>query len=152
PTPAGNSAACIALLRLHGYTNEASYHEKAEKTLKILAGVAGQYGLFPGTYGIAAVHLPQPHKHVIVVGQDERAHALYEGAVASYEIGKAVLQIGAEKAVAENLPPALADTIPQLPVLKEGRSAAILCADFACRAPIFDLEKMNQELQGRKSE
>ena len=30
PTPAGNSAAAIALLRLHGYTNEASYRELAE--------------------------------------------------------------------------------------------------------------------------
>src|ERR1700730_9066169 len=48
PTPAGNSAAAIALLRLHGYTNDGSaesakYHDVAEQTLEVYAGVAGQH-------------------------------------------------------------------------------------------------------------
>src|SRR5438552_1874766 len=46
PTPAGNSVAAIALLRMHAYTNEPSYRDNAERTLEILAGLAGQYGLF----------------------------------------------------------------------------------------------------------
>ncbi len=54
PTPAGNPMAAIALLRMHDYTGENGYREKAERTLGLLAGVAGQYGLFAGTYGIAA--------------------------------------------------------------------------------------------------
>ena len=37
PTPAGNSVAAIALLRLYAFTNQASYREKAEAD----AGVAG---------------------------------------------------------------------------------------------------------------
>jgi uncharacterized protein len=43
PTPAGNSMAAIALLRLHAYTNQSSYRERAQRTIEILAGVAGQY-------------------------------------------------------------------------------------------------------------
>src|SRR5215471_1136330 len=55
PTPAGNSMAAVALLRLHAYTNEVTYREQAEQTLEVLAGMAGQYGIFAATYGIAAV-------------------------------------------------------------------------------------------------
>src|SRR5450755_3729013 len=57
PTPAGNSAAAIALLRLHGYSNDASYRDKAERTLEVYAGVAGQHGIFAATYGLAVVRL-----------------------------------------------------------------------------------------------
>ena len=56
PTPAGNPMAAIALLRLHHYTGDASYREKAEQTLEIFAGVAEQFGIFAATYGIAALH------------------------------------------------------------------------------------------------
>jgi uncharacterized protein YyaL (SSP411 family) len=51
PTPAGNSVAAIALLRMHAYTNDQSYWKKAEQTIGLLAGVAGQYGIFAATYG-----------------------------------------------------------------------------------------------------
>src|SRR5579863_8310090 len=40
PTPAGNPMAAIALLRLHHYTGEAGYREKAEETLETFSGVA----------------------------------------------------------------------------------------------------------------
>ena len=51
PTPAGNSAAAIALLRLHGYVTcgtNASYRERAEQTLEVYAGVAGRARNFCG--------------------------------------------------------------------------------------------------------
>ncbi len=72
PTPAGNPVAATALLRLYGYTNEPSYQEKAEQTMEVLAGVAGQYGIFAATYGIAAVHFSQAHTQV-VGGWERRA-------------------------------------------------------------------------------
>jgi len=76
PTPAGNSVAAIALLRLHGYTNDRAYRDKAEQTIEVLAGMAGQYGLFAATYGIAAVHFAQPHVQVVVVGNGDLAERL----------------------------------------------------------------------------
>src|SRR5271169_4887242 len=90
PTPAGNSAAAIALLRLHGYAgaasvvdrqNNASYRDQAEQTLEVYAGVAGQHGIFAATYGLAVVHFTQPHTQVVVVGRDEAAAELYRAAV-----------------------------------------------------------------------
>ena len=57
PTPAGNPMAAIALTRLHHYTGDAGYRDKAEQTLETFAGVADQFGIFAATYGIAVAHL-----------------------------------------------------------------------------------------------
>src|SRR3989475_814730 len=126
PTPAGNPVAAIALLRMHAYTNEPSYRDNAERTLEILAGLAGQYGLFAATYGIAAVHLSRPHTQVVVVGNNEVAQDLYRSAVAPFALNKAVIKLtGLENIVSQNLAPALAETIPHLPALSEKTSAEI---------------------------
>jgi hypothetical protein len=146
PTPAGNSAAAIALLRMHAYTNDASYRDKAEETLEVLAGVAGQYGIFAATYGIAAVHMSQPHTQVVVLGGDSLANQLYRAAVAPFALNKSVLKLESNRAVPENLPPALAETIPRLPVVKEERAAAVVCSNFACRPPVTNPEELRQGL------
>ena len=152
PTPAGNSAAAIALLRLHGYANDtsdngASYREKAEQTLEVYAGVAGQHGIFAATYGLAVVHFIQPNAQVVVIGKDEKAAELYRAAVRPLGLSTSVLRLDADKAVAQNLPPALAETIPNLPQLGagralDGRSFAVVCSGFACQPPIFDAEEL----------
>src|SRR5208282_5558894 len=145
PTPAGNSAAAIALLRLHGYCgvppeNGASYRDRAEQTLELYAGIAGQHGIFAATCGLAVVHSIHPHTQIVVVGNDEIAMELYRAAVRPFDIGKAVLGLEADHAVAQNLPPALAETIPGLPALSSGRSFAVVCSGFTCQAPIFDAQ------------
>jgi uncharacterized protein YyaL (SSP411 family) len=147
PTPAGNSAAAIALLRMYSFTNDASYRDKAEQTLEILAGMAGQYGIFAATYGIAAVHLSQPHTQVVVLGDTSVARQLYRAAVAPFALNKAVLKLEANKAVPENLPRALAETIPQLPVVKEGNATAVVCSNFSCQAPVSSPEELEQGLR-----
>jgi uncharacterized protein YyaL (SSP411 family) len=157
PTPAGNSAAAIALLLLHGYANDssnnaASYRDQAEQTLEVYAGVAGQHGIFAATYGLAVVHFVQPHTQVVVVGKDEAAADLYRAAVRALGLTTAVVRLDADKAVAQNLPPALAETIPNLPALREGgafegRSFAVVCSGFACQPPIFDAKELPQSLK-----
>ena len=162
PTPAGNSAAAIALLRLHGYASDvsnhdvsnhdASYRDRAEQTLEVYAGVAGQHGIFAATYGLAVVHFIQPHTQVVVVGKDEAAAELYRAAVQPLSLNTAVVRLDADKAVAQNLPPALAETIPNLPELGggrafdgqsfDGRSFAVVCSGFACQPPIFDAQEL----------
>ncbi len=149
PTPAGNSAAAIALLRLYGYTNDASHRDKAEQTLEVYAGVAGQHGIFAATYGLALVRFIQPHTQVVVVGSDERATELYRVAVGQLGLNRAVLRLDADKAVAQNLPPALAETIPSLPQLGAGRSFAVVCSRFACQPPIFEAAELAQALGAR---
>jgi uncharacterized protein YyaL (SSP411 family) len=147
PTPAGNSVAAIALLRLHAYTNDAGLRDRAEQTIEVLAGLAAQYGLFAATYGIAAVHLSQPHMQIVVIGSDGLADRLYDVAAAPYSASKAVLKLAAGKAIPENLPPALAETIPQLPAVKGEKTVAIVCSGFACQPPISDPEELARILR-----
>ena len=96
----------------------------------------------------------QPHTQVVVVGSDEAAAELYRAAVRPLGLGTAVLRLDADKAVAQNLPPALAETIPNLPQLSggqslDGRSFAVVCSNFACQPAIFDVRELTQALGER---
>jgi uncharacterized protein len=144
PTPAGNSMAVIALLRLHGYTDEPEYRDKAEQTLELLSGAAGQYGLFAATYGIAATYFATPHAQIVVIGDDEIASQLHSEAMAFSLFGRPVLKLKFSQAFAPNLPPTLAQTIPQLPALKHGRSLAVVCSGTTCKPPVHTPEQLKQ--------
>ncbi len=147
PTPAGNSVAAMALLRLYAFTNNKSYRDQAEQTMEVLGGLADKYGIFAATYGIAAVHFSQPHVQVVVVGDGELADQLYAAAMKDFFFGKTVLRLRTNQAAPQNLPPALAETIPQLPGIKEGKTAAVVCSGFACQPPISDPEELVQVLR-----
>ena len=147
PTPAGNPSAAIALLRLHAYTNDAKYRETAELTLAVFAGAAEQFGIYAGTYGIAATWLSRPHTQVVVVGEDADAAALLQAAIAPFAVNKSVVHLTDSEAVAQNLPPVLAETIPNLPALKENKALAIVCTDFTCQPPVESPEELSKVLR-----
>jgi len=147
PTPAGNPVAAIALLRMHGYTGEDSYREKAQSTLGLLAGTAGQYGLFAGTYGIAATYASYPHSQIVIIGEDETAAQLYSQAVSSPLIGRSVIKLKFSQAVAQNLPPSLAATVPELPSVKTGITIAVVCSGFSCKPPVNTSEQLQHLLR-----
>jgi uncharacterized protein YyaL (SSP411 family) len=147
PTPAGNSVAAIALLRLYAYTNDKRLHDQAEQTIEVISGLAAQYGIFAATYGIAAVHLSQPHLQIVIVGNGELANRLHASAIAPYSASKAVLKLAANKAVPQNLPPALAETIPHLPAVKEEKTVAVICSGFTCQPPISDPDELTRSLR-----
>ena len=68
PTPGANSAAAIALIRLHAITGEDRYREFAQKTLEAFAGIAPQYGLFAATYGLAATLFTHHPLQIVITG------------------------------------------------------------------------------------
>jgi uncharacterized protein YyaL (SSP411 family) len=146
PTPAGNSAAAIALFRLHAYTNHAGYRQKAEQTLEVFAGMAEQYGMFAATYALASLWLLEGHTQVVVIGNDERARQLCAAAIAPFAANKAVLKIADSGAAPQNLPPSLAEVVPNLPAIKEGRSTAVICSNFACHSPISEADELAKAL------
>jgi uncharacterized protein len=151
PTPAGNPMAAIALLRLHHYTGDAAYRDKAELTLETFAGVAEQFGIFAATYGIAVVHLLESPVQVVLIAEnaaDDAATKLAAAAAtAAFAFNKTVLRLTANQAVAANLPPALAATIPNLPELKSGKAFAVLCSGFSCQPPIQDAEELRRAIE-----
>jgi uncharacterized protein YyaL (SSP411 family) len=147
PTPAGNSSAAIALLRLHSLTNKQSYREKAQDTLEVFAGIAEQYGIFAGTYAIAAAMFASPHTLVVVVGTGEAADLLYAAAVAPFALNKSLLCLPHNEVTPQALPPVLAETLPQAPGIREGRPLAVLCSNFTCRPPIFVADELARALR-----
>jgi uncharacterized protein YyaL (SSP411 family) len=150
PTPAGNPMAAIALARLHHYTGDASYRDKAEQTLATFAGVAEQFGIFAATYGIAVVHFLVSPVQVVVIAGDETEEAteeLHAAAVAPFAFNKTTLRLAANQAVAENLPSELAATIPSLPALGSGKSFAVLCLGSACQPPVSDAAELRKALE-----
>jgi uncharacterized protein YyaL (SSP411 family) len=147
PTPAGNPCATIALLRLYAYTNDQRYREKAEDTLEVFAGAAEQFGIYAGTYGLAASWLARPYTQVVVLGEDEKAEALLNTASAPYSINLSVVHLTDSEAVAQNLPSALAETVPNLPGLQQKESFAVVCSNLTCRPPIEDPKELSAVLR-----
>ena len=149
PTPAGNPMAAIALLRLHHYTADAAYRDKAEQTLELFAGVAEQFGIFIATYGIAVIHfLEAPVQVVVIAGtESEQMTSAFAGiASATFAFNKSVLRLRASQAVAENLPPALAAAIPNLPQLNSAKPFALLCSGAVCQPPFTDPAELRRAL------
>jgi uncharacterized protein YyaL (SSP411 family) len=145
PTPAGNPAAAIALLRLHAYTNDARQRALAEGTLKAFAGIASHYGLFAATYALALDMYLHPHTQVVISGSGTKAEELESAAVLAPGLNKSVLRFE-EKIVPQMLPPALAETIANLPAIKEGKTVAVVCSGFACQPPIDDPGELKRAL------
>jgi uncharacterized protein YyaL (SSP411 family) len=150
PTPAGNPMAAIALARMHHYTGEASYRDQAEQTLETFAGIAEQFGIFAATFGIAVLHwLESPAQVVVIAGEGDVTVTaeLHAAAVAPFAFNKTTLLLAASQVVAENLPPALATTLPKLPPLGSGKSFAVLCSGSACQPPVFDAGALHAALK-----
>ncbi len=141
PTPAGNSVAAIVLDRLYGFTGNKLYREWAQKTLEAFVGLIPQYGIFAGTYALAALLHARHPLQVVVTGAegDAKATELESAANGVYRFGKAVLRITPERLAAGALPAALAETLPHL---DSAVPQAFVCVETTCYPPLADPEKL----------
>ncbi len=146
PTPAGNSLAASLLLRLSALSGRKDWSEKAEDTLEAFAGVAEQYGLFAGAYGLALQRFLLPPMQICVVGEDAQANELAAAATARYAVDKTVLRLPRAIIERRELPPMLAETLPHLPEVATGRSFAVVCSGTSCQPPVFDPDSMMESL------
>jgi uncharacterized protein YyaL (SSP411 family) len=144
PTPAGNPAAAAALWRLASLSGEKRLAEVAEDTLESFAGVVENFGLYAGTYGLALLRFLLPPTQVVVVGNGGQARELAAIAMARYAVNKSVVQLEPTQLTAENLPPALAETLPHLPGPAEG--VALVCQGMSCQPPITDPQALLEAL------
>ena len=142
PTPAGNSLAAALLLRLGTFSGRADWMEKAEDTLEAFAGVAEQFGLFAGAYGLALQRFLLPPVQVCVIGDDDEAYRLAVVATARYAVNKTVLSFPRAVVEQRELPNALAETLPHLPELTAGRSFAVVCSGTSCQPPALEPEAL----------
>jgi uncharacterized protein YyaL (SSP411 family) len=147
PTPGANSIAAIALTRMHAYTNDAKYHQWAEKTLEAFAGIAPQYGMFAATYGLAATLFAHHPAQVVILGpaNDAAADALEAAANSVFRFGKSVLRIPPGVTPA-SLPLALRETLPRLP---KDQPLALVCSGGTCFPPTSDPDQLKALLAGK---
>jgi uncharacterized protein len=149
PTPGANSAAIIALVRMHAFTGDDRYHAFAKKSLEAFAGIAPQYGLHAATYGLAATLFAHHPLQVVITGRadDLAAQALEAAAHSVYRFGKSVLRVTPET------PPlhftgALKETIPHLPADKP---FAVVCSGQTCLPPTSDPAQLKALLENGAS-
>jgi uncharacterized protein len=138
PTPGANSAATIALIRLHAYTGEQRYRDFAQKTLEAFAGIAPQYGLFAATYGLAATLFAHHPIQIVVTGKtdDPTAQALEEAAHRVFRFAKSVLRVSASDGTyLSNLSGPLKETVPHL---SADKPLAVVCTGNTCLPPTSD--------------
>jgi uncharacterized protein len=144
PVPAGNPVAATLLLRLEALSGEPEDGVKAQETLETFAGIVEHFGLYAASYALAlgrAVHAPV---QVCVVGDDAAARELEAAALARYAVNKSVVRLSREQF--GELPPALAETLPALPVV--GGSFALVCRVNACLPPVRDADELVLVLHG----
>jgi uncharacterized protein YyaL (SSP411 family) len=145
PTPGANSAAAIALLRMHAFSADNRYRDFAEKTLEAFAKIAPQYGLFAATYGLAATLFIYHPVQIVVTGaaDDWVAQSLELAARRNFRFGKAVLRVtpGTDTS---HLPTALRETLPHLPADKP---VAVVCAGQTCLPPASDATQLTALLE-----
>jgi uncharacterized protein len=148
PTPAGNPVGAALLLRLEALNGNPSYAAKAHATLETFAGVVEHFGLYAASYGFALQRLIQPAILICIIGADAEARRLEAGALARYAVNKTVVRFRREQLTA--LPPALAETLPHLPVLQEAGAAsfAVVCRGNVCLPPVADVDGLMAALEG----
>jgi uncharacterized protein YyaL (SSP411 family) len=138
PTPAGNAVAATVLLRLVALTNDATYETRAQETLETFAGVVEHFGLYAASYGLALRRAVEAPVQVCVIGDDALAEELAATAMARYAVNKSVIRLRREQLNA--LPPALAETLPQLPSMES--SVAVVCRGNTCLPPVKSIEEL----------
>ena len=149
PTPAGNPTAATALLRLEAMSGKTEYREIAEDALGSFAGIVEHFGLYAGSYGLALERLVQDPVQVVVVGEGAEGDALEATAISGYAAHKTVLRLRPEQLKADQLPPALAETVMHTPAPRDAKTWALLCTGRTCLPPIADADALIAALHGR---
>lgn len=146
PTPAGNSVAATLLLRLASLNDRDDYAAKALETLETFAGVVEHFGLYASSYGLALQRMVHGTVQVCIVGEDAAARELEAAALARYAVNKSVVRLRREQLDA--LPPALTETLPYLPGLKDALplSVAVICTGRGCLPPVKSAEELVEAL------
>ncbi len=142
PTPAGNPAAAALLLRLESLNGREEYLHLAQETLESFAGVVEHFGLYASSYGLALQRLLQRAVHVCVIGDGAEARRMESVALARYAVNKSVVRFRVDQM--DQLPPALARTLPHLPDLpkRAGESVAVVCSGESCKPPVRSAEEL----------
>jgi uncharacterized protein YyaL (SSP411 family) len=147
PTPAGNPTAATSLLRLESLTGRSQYREIAQETLACFAGIAEQFGLYAGAYGLALERLLLDPVQVIVIGAGPEAEQFESVAAVGFAVNKTVIRLDPARLVPGTLPDAIAETVLSAPAPQGAAAWALVCRGRTCLPPIATAEELRQALQ-----
>jgi uncharacterized protein YyaL (SSP411 family) len=142
PTPSGNAVAAMVLLRLAALVNDVEYEALGRATLEAFAGVVEHFGLYAASYGLALRRFSEGTVQVCVVGDGAHADELAATAAARFAANTSVVRLASVNA--EDLPPALAETLPHLSDAGEG--VALVCRGSSCLPPISRVDELTAAL------
>jgi len=142
PTPAGNPAAASALLRLEALSGRQDFREIAEDTLECFAGIVEHFALYSGSYGLALERLLQDPVQVVVVGSGAEAARLEAATVKGYAVNKTVVRVDPARLKPDGIPPALAETLLNVPHTERAGTWALVCRGHTCLPPVTDEESL----------
>jgi uncharacterized protein YyaL (SSP411 family) len=141
--PSGNAMATQALLRLHHFTGNDDYRNRAESVLRsYYEAMAGQP--FGFAHLLCALDLyMNPAKEIIVVGEpdDGETRALIKQIQSRYLPNK-TLQLISPKAGLENVSPLL-----QGKAQVNGKTTVYVCQNFTCSAPVTNWAELKTLLE-----
>jgi uncharacterized protein len=137
-TPSGNALACEALLKLAALTDNGSYRDLADRSLRLVAHSALRYPTsFARWLSAADFALANVRQVAVVYGTNlDEAQELLQTIQAPYRPNMVL-------AVASYPPPVDAPTLLTDRPLKEGKPTAYVCEGFVCKMPVntvFDLQ------------
>jgi uncharacterized protein YyaL (SSP411 family) len=140
PIPSGNSSATCALLRLSAFTGEREYERLALEVFRLLHEAAARH---PQAFAhlLRALHFHfTPSREVALVGDTVEPLARVVRSAFRPSVIVAGMRPGDEEAQA------------QIPLLRErsavdGRAAAYVCENFACKLPVTEPEELEKALQ-----
>ncbi len=147
PTAAGNPTAAAALLRLEALNGRKQYRDIAEDTLASFAGIVEHFGLYAGSYGLAAERLLLDPVQVVIVGSGPEAARLEALAVARFAVNKTVMRIDPARLLAGEVPEVLAETLLQVPPPSGASAWAMVCRGRTCLPPITDDDALLKALE-----
>ena len=143
--PSGNSAAALGLLRLGRLAGRADLEERARETMDAAAAQAARV---PGGFShlLMALDFALGPAHEVVIAGDlqEKDTRQMLTALRSRFVPNAVVLLhpsGREGRDLEKLVPAVRNQVPL-----EGKAAAYVCRDFACRRPVTDPDRMMAQI------
>jgi hypothetical protein len=142
-TPSGNSAAAMALLRLHGYTGDERYRVEAERTLKLFREFIEKQP-FGFSHMLEAVDLYQRGPVEVVIAGSRNSPELLEwierlGLI--YVPNLAIFVADEADAQSGFIPEQVRDKRPI-----DGRLTAYVCREHMCTPPITTFKDLQKEL------
>ncbi|NUQ84771.1 MAG: thioredoxin domain-containing protein [Anaerolineales bacterium] len=131
-TPSGNALACEALLKLAEFTGEGKYRDLAEKSLRLVVGMATRYPTAFARWLSAADMALGNVKQVAVVyeaGREDEAEKLVRFVQSQFKPN--VIIAASAHPPSEDAPALLKDRPP-----KDNKPTVYVCEGFVCKTPV----------------